>query len=275
MSAIKHLDQRVAVFIDAQNLYHTAKHVYNNSKVHFGRVVEAAVAGRNLVRAIAYVISTESRDESSFFEALGKNGIEIKTKDLQIFIDGSKKADWDVAMSIDAIRISEKVDCVIIVSGDGDFVPLLQYLKQSGVQTEVVSFGKSISSELKKEADIFMDLSEDLDLFLIGNSYHRNNFTNTNHGSFTNQSNTTSQNKNTIHQNIKSNFQKKPVKNIKVVHVDNKVLNTKNSIDFAADEVEKFLKEEKKVEVKKPATKEEFFKQTFNANKRDNFKKKN
>lgn len=260
MSAIKHLDQRVAVFIDAQNLYHTAKHVYNNSRVHFGRVVEAAVAGRSLVRALAYVISTESRDEENFFEALGKLGIEIKAKDLQIFVDGSKKADWDVAIAIDAIRIAHKVDCVILASGDGDFVPLLQYLKQLGVQTEVVSFGKSISANLKEEADIFMDLSEDLDMFLIGNFYKQGN----NHHTH----------RNNLHQNLKNNFQKKQIKTIKVAHLEDKKFEdkkTENKIDSSEKEVLEFLKKE---ENKKPISKEEFFKKTFNGNKRDNFKKR-
>jgi uncharacterized LabA/DUF88 family protein len=167
MSAIKHPSQRVAVFIDTQNLYHTAKQVYNNARVHFGRVVEEAVGDRSLVRAIAYVITTETRDEANFFEALEKLGIEIKTKDLQIFYDGSKKADWDVSIAIDAIRIAHKVDSVVLVSGDGDFVPLAQHLKQMGVQVEVACFDKSVSARLKEEADIFLDLSDDLDYFLI------------------------------------------------------------------------------------------------------------
>jgi uncharacterized LabA/DUF88 family protein len=271
MSAIKHLDQRVAVFIDAQNLYHTAKHVYNNSKVHFGRVVEAAVAGRSLVRAIAYVISTQSGDEQNFFEALGKLGIEIKSKELQIFIDGSKKADWDVAIAIDAIRIAQRVDCVVLVSGDGDFIPLLQYLKQLGVQTEVVSFGKSISANLREEADIFMDLSEDLDMFLIGNFYKQNNSYNTN-------------GRNNLHQNIKNNFQKKQVKTIKVAHLEESITSpnlplTKEKNRTSDKEVDDFLKKEEnksRQEIKKPISKEEFFKEKFKpANQRDHFRKKN
>lgn len=177
MSAIKHINQRVAVFIDTQNLYHTAKHVYKNARVNFGHVVEDAVAGRNLVRALAYVITTESGDEKNFFQALEKMGIEIKTKDLQSFVDGTKKADWDVAIAVDAIRISSRVDAVVIVSGDGDFVPLAEYLKQAGVQVEVVCFGQSVSAKLLEEADIFTDMSKDTDYFLInpaGNNTKRN-----------------------------------------------------------------------------------------------------
>jgi len=167
MSAIKHINQRVGVFIDTQNLYHTAKHVYKNARVNFGHVVEDAVAGRNLVRALAYVITTESGDEKNFFQALEKMGIEIKTKDLQSFVDGTKKADWDVAIAVDAIRIANRVDAVVIVSGDGDFVPLVEYLKQAGVQVEVVCFGQSVSAKLLEVADIFTDMSKDPEYFLI------------------------------------------------------------------------------------------------------------
>lgn len=178
MAAIKHINQRVAVFIDTQNLYHTAKHVYKNARVNFGHIVEDAVAGRSLVRALAYVITTESGDEKNFFVALEKMGIEIKTKDLQSFVDGTKKADWDVAITVDAIRIAPRVDVVVLVSGDGDFCPLAEYLKQMGVQVEVVCFGQSVSAKLLEEADIFTDLSKDTDYFLIqpGQKAGKSNF---------------------------------------------------------------------------------------------------
>ena len=117
MSIIKHKDQRVAVLIDAQNLYHSAKNLYN-AKVNFKNVLDEAVAGRHIIRAIAYVISTEERDEANFFDALTKIGIETKTKDLQIFYGGNKKGDWDVGLAIDAIRISPKVDAIILATGD-------------------------------------------------------------------------------------------------------------------------------------------------------------
>ena len=84
MSIIKHKEQRVGVFIDAQNLYHSAKNLYR-AKVNFKQIMQDAVGERALIRAIAYVITTESGEESSFFEALEKLGIETKTKDLQIF----------------------------------------------------------------------------------------------------------------------------------------------------------------------------------------------
>ncbi len=168
MAVIKHKSQRVGVFIDTQNIYHTARHLYG-CKVNFGNVVETAVAGRQLIRAIAYVISTESGEEQGFFEALAKRGIEAKTKDLQIFYSGAKKADWDVGMAVDAIRLAPKLDTVILVTGDGDFVPLVEYLKfNEGVQVEVVSFGQSSSAKLKEVTEEFTDLSLHLEDSLIG-----------------------------------------------------------------------------------------------------------
>src|SRR3990167_1220234 len=128
MPIIKQKGQRVGVFIDTQNLYHSAKHLYK-TKVNFSNVLKEAVAGRNLIRAIAYVITTESGEEKGFFEALEKIGIETKTKDLQVFYGGAKKADWDVGLAVDAIKLSGKLDAVVIASGDGDFVPLVEYLK--------------------------------------------------------------------------------------------------------------------------------------------------
>ena len=127
--------------------------------MNFGSVLKDAVDGRKLVRAVAYVITTEAGDEKSFFEALGKLGIETKTKNLQIFTGGEKKADWDVGLTVDAIKMSPRLDSVIIISGDGDFVPLVEYLQTIGVQVEVVSFGKSTSSKLREVVDDFVDLS--------------------------------------------------------------------------------------------------------------------
>jgi len=108
-------------------------------------------------------------DEKGFFDALTKVGIETKTKDLQIFAGGAKKADWDVGLAVDAITMAPKLDAIVIVSGDGDFIPLVEYLQiNSGIQVEVVSFGKSSSMKLKEAADDFMDLSENARKYLIG-----------------------------------------------------------------------------------------------------------
>ena len=168
MSIIKHKEQRVGIFIDAQNLYHSGRNLYH-SKVNFGAIVKDALDGRKLVRAIAYVIATESGDETGFFDALTKVGIETKVKDLQIFSSGAKKADWDVGMAIDAVKLAPKLDAVVLVTGDGDFVPLVEYLQMhSGCQVEAVSFGKSTSSKLREAVDDFIDLDQNPRKYLIG-----------------------------------------------------------------------------------------------------------
>lgn len=171
--SIKHKNQRVGVFIDTQNLYHSAKNLYGGARVNFGQVLKDALGGRQLIRALAYMVTTEAGDEKNFIEALGKIGIEVKTKDLQIFVDGSKKADWDVGLAVDAIKMAPKLDTVIIGSGDGDFVPLVEYLKENmGAQVEVVAFGKSSSAKLKEATDDFLDLCDNPKKYLILNSGH-------------------------------------------------------------------------------------------------------
>ncbi|OGL88773.1 hypothetical protein A3H75_01675 [Candidatus Uhrbacteria bacterium RIFCSPLOWO2_02_FULL_51_9] len=165
-NTVKHPDQRVGVFIDVQNLYYSAKNLHG-AKVNFGNVVAAALAGRKLIRAIAYVVRTETREEQPFFEALQNSGIETKERDLQIFLGGAKKADWDVGIAVDAIRLSPTLDAVVVVSGDGDFIPVVQYLRNQGRQVEVVAFRETASSALIDEADAFTDLSADKEKFLI------------------------------------------------------------------------------------------------------------
>ncbi len=168
MSVIKHSDQRVAIFIDTQNLYHSAKNLYN-TKVNFGAIMETALAKRKLIRSIAYVITTEAGDETQFFEALTKLGIETKTKDLQIFYGGAKKADWDVGLAVDAIRLAPKVDTIVLATGDGDFVPLVTFLKEHfGVQVEVISFGRSSSTKLRETCEDFIDMCDHPEKYLIG-----------------------------------------------------------------------------------------------------------
>ena len=168
MTVIKHREQRVGVFIDTQNLYHCAKNLYG-AKVNFAQVVKDALASRSLIRAIAYVITTESGDEKAFFEALTKAGIETKTKNLQIFAGGAKKADWDIGMAIDAVAMAQKLDTIVLATGDGDFVPVVEYLRYTyGCQVEVIAFGKSASGQLREAADDFIDICDDPKSYLIG-----------------------------------------------------------------------------------------------------------
>lgn len=163
---IKNPSQRVGVFIDVQNLYYSAKNLYN-SKVNFGKILEKAVSGRQLIRAFAYVINADIPEQQSFFEALGKAGFEVKSKDIQLFPGGVKKGDWDVGIVTDMIRMDPKLDVMVLVSGDGDYVPALEYLRNQGQLIEVIAFGKSTSGKLITTADEFVDLDENSNQYLI------------------------------------------------------------------------------------------------------------
>jgi len=159
-------EQRVEVLIDVQNLYHSAKNIYH-AKVNFKEVLKQAVAERKFIRAFAYVVRTKTGEEKPFFEALIKLGIETRIRDLQEFYDGQKKADWDVGIVIDAIRTSPGLDVIILVSGDGDFISLVEYLKNQGKRVEVMAFGKNTSAHLKEIADEFIDLDKNPEKFLL------------------------------------------------------------------------------------------------------------
>ncbi|QGN06295.1 NYN domain-containing protein [Halorhabdus sp. CBA1104] len=161
-----HPDQRVGVLADSQNLYHTAQSLYSQN-IDYESLLSAAVADRRLTRAIAYVIRANADDEQRFFEALIDIGFETKIKDLKTFADGSKKADWDVGMSLDAVSLAPHVDTLVLCTGDGDFSRLVSHVRHEGVKVEVFAFGESTSEELIDRAESFTDLSEDTDRFLL------------------------------------------------------------------------------------------------------------
>jgi uncharacterized LabA/DUF88 family protein len=176
-------NQRVGIFVDVQNLYHSAKNLYRG-RVNYAELIKHLVGERQLIRALAYVVKSdgiepfhgtgqlarrtaeeaEANDlssEAAFFDALEKAGLELRMKDLQIFAGGMKKADWDVGMAVDAIRMSAFLDVIILVTGDGDFIPLIDYLKWgAGRVVEVAAFSRSASSKLQDAADKFIPIEE-------------------------------------------------------------------------------------------------------------------
>src|SRR3989344_7794535 len=137
----QHREQRVGIFIDIQNLYHSAKNLYRG-RVNYPELIRHLLADRKLIRITAYVVKSEGivRDdgqqerspvvrgreagsppaggggEAAFFEALQDAGMELRVKDLQIYPGGMKKADWDVGMAVDAIRMANSLDVVILVT---------------------------------------------------------------------------------------------------------------------------------------------------------------
>ena len=167
MNPFKTSWQRVNIFIDTQNIYHSAKNLYDR-KVDFRKLIDILVGERNLIQAIAYVIRSEfTPKEIDFFEALSSQGIKLRIKELQIYPDGTKKADWDIGIAVDVIRFSSLVDVVIIVTGDGDFLPLVEYLQNQGKIIEIAGFSQTTSTKLKETADFYYDLDEIKNLILI------------------------------------------------------------------------------------------------------------
>jgi len=159
-------EQRVGVFVDVQNMYYSARALYNK-KVNFKKILEEAVRGRQLVRAIAYGITTEEAHEGDFHQALSDQGFEVKTKPLQTFAGGQKKGDWDVGIAMDILQLEPKIDVAVLVSGDGDFIPLVEFSQRKGLRMEGMGFRSSTSSALQEAVDSFTDMSENTRKFLI------------------------------------------------------------------------------------------------------------
>lgn len=158
--------QSVAVLADSQNLYHSAQSLYSKN-VDYENLLKTAVSGRNLTRAIAYVVSADNSDEDKFFDALKDIGFETKMKDIKQFADGSKKADWDVGISLDAVTLANHVDVVVLCTGDGDFSRLCSHLRHEGVRTEIMSFAESTADELVESADGFANMSNSKGHYLL------------------------------------------------------------------------------------------------------------
>jgi uncharacterized LabA/DUF88 family protein len=153
--------QRVGVFVDVQNMFYSAKRL-KNAKLNFQKLMETAVRGRQLIRAICYVVETPDVDQSGFTDMLRQNGYEIKTKLLRTRSDGSSKADWDMGIAIDAVNLADKLDIIVIVSGDGDFIDLVDHLKSRGVHVEAISFSESTNDDLIKTVNYHIPIDNKL-----------------------------------------------------------------------------------------------------------------
>ena len=159
MSVVHH--QRVGIFVDVQNMFYAAKHLYN-SKLNFARLRDYIARGRPLVRSISYVVQTPEIDQSNFLTMLRSNGYEIRAKELKQRPDGSPKGDWDMGLALDALSMCDRLDVVAIVSGDGDFVELVNFLKARGVRVEVYSFPYSTSEELRHAATEYYQMGAEI-----------------------------------------------------------------------------------------------------------------
>ncbi len=159
-------NQRVAIFLDIQNLYYSARDTFNR-KVNFEKVLHMVLRERILIRAIAYLVKLQGVDQKGFINTLKHIGYQVRVKEPKIFksIDDQGnlwttiKADWDMGIAMDAIAMAEKVDVAILASGDGDFVDLVRYLHTKGVKVEIAAFKQTAAKELIEIADEFIDLT--------------------------------------------------------------------------------------------------------------------
>lgn len=154
-------NQRVAVLVDVQNLFYSAKYQYH-AKVNFSKLMDKALAGRQLTRALAYIVKTPDIDQTSFLEMLKSKGFEIRSKDLRIRPDKTSKGDWDMGIAIDAISMAGRLDVIVLVSGDGDFIDLVKMLKGNGLIVEIISFPKSTNDDLIKESTKYIPIEEEM-----------------------------------------------------------------------------------------------------------------
>jgi len=162
----------VGVFVDMQNIYYGAKNTLRR-KVDFKNLLQVAVRGRRLYRAIAYLVDLERVNQDGFIHVLRSIGYEVKLKEPKKFYNWDRveyKADWDMGIAIDAIAMAEngKVDVVVLMSGDGDFVDLINFLKAKGIKVEVISFKSITAKELIQSANEYIDLEEIADFIILG-----------------------------------------------------------------------------------------------------------
>ena len=152
------MSHNVGVFVDVSNLFYSAKSA--GVEVNYCRLLDAAVAGRDLIRACAYTgVDPDNPNQRKFIDFLRANGYKVVSKDIHKYEGGRIKANLDIEIAVDILLLSENLDVVVLVSGDGDFVRLLEAVQSKGVRCEIISFGISTSNELIEAADLFTEIS--------------------------------------------------------------------------------------------------------------------
>jgi uncharacterized LabA/DUF88 family protein len=152
--------ERVGVFVDVANLLYSARTLRIN--IDFGKLLDFLRGNRRLVRAQAYCpTSPQSGEEQMFLQAVKGLGYRITTKNYKTFSSGAKKADLDLDLCMDVVRLVEgkAVDSIVLVSGDSDFMPMLDYCSDHGVRVEVAAFDEAMSATLRQSCDLFINLA--------------------------------------------------------------------------------------------------------------------
>ena len=149
---------RVAVFVDVQNVYYTVKQSHG---CHFDYKAfwDQVTAGREVVRAFAYAIDRRDRKQIGFQQILQSIGFEVKLKPFIQRSDGSAKGDWDVGITLDMIELAKEVDVAVLASGDGDFDLVVRKLRDAhSVNVEVYGARKLTAATLNKAATRFVPI---------------------------------------------------------------------------------------------------------------------
>lgn len=156
---VKNPTPRVGIFVDVQNIFYAAKEKFDG-RLDFQKLLYETLQGRSLVKATAYVVKTPEINQTNFINTLESLGYEVKARSLKIRFDGSAKGDWDLGIAIDTISLSDKLDVVVLVSGDGDFVDLVRMLQSKNIRVEVASFLHNTSGDLIDCVDAHFILDE-------------------------------------------------------------------------------------------------------------------
>ena len=152
---------RVGVFVDVQNMFYAAKDRFER-RVDYIKLLDLIVGPRHLISAFAYIVQIPEIKQSNFISLLEHNGYTVRSKDLRLRGDGSAKGDWDVGIAVDVVSMLGSLDVVILASGDGDFCPLAELIKQQQKRIEVVAFEHNTSMDLQAMADQFFPIGEEL-----------------------------------------------------------------------------------------------------------------
>jgi uncharacterized LabA/DUF88 family protein len=164
---------QVALFVDVQNMFYSAKNLYNG-RLDYEKFLEAAVGDRTLVQATAYIVQTPDIDQTKFISLLKSIGYVVRTMDLKTGTGGFAKGNWDVGMTIDILNLIDKVDALVLATGDGDFVPIVKLFQKKGVRVEIVSFAYNTAIDLKETADRFFPITEELLIQDSSNNFSKN-----------------------------------------------------------------------------------------------------
>jgi uncharacterized LabA/DUF88 family protein len=154
--------KKVAIFVDVQNIYYTAKQTFGRN-FDYNKFWSKATTDREVVKAVAYAIERGDQKQREFQNILRAIGFEVKLKPFIQRSDGSAKGDWDVGITIDAMEYADSADVVILVSGDGDFDLLVNKLRvDRGKRVEVYGVSKLTAASLMNAASEFMPIDTDL-----------------------------------------------------------------------------------------------------------------